>query len=111
MPEPRGGVAKSLFEPICSCEFPHNFLWRPHFAKPHFRVSMRRSSSNFLKRRLIMRTKSNALLLCALTGGTVLLSAARADEYHGTMEQQMACTPDVWRFCSDQIPDANRIVA
>jgi hypothetical protein len=27
------------------------------------------------------------------------------------MEQQMACTPDVWRLCSDQIPDANRIVA
>jgi hypothetical protein len=23
----------------------------------------------------------------------------------------MACTPDVWRLCSDQIPDANRIVA
>jgi hypothetical protein len=27
------------------------------------------------------------------------------------MEQQMACTPDVWRLCSDQIPDVNRIVA
>jgi hypothetical protein len=23
----------------------------------------------------------------------------------------MACTPDVWRLCSDQIPDVNRIVA
>jgi hypothetical protein len=37
--------------------------------------------------------------------------AAQAQEYRGTMEQQMACTPDVWRLCSDQIPDANRIVA
>jgi len=27
------------------------------------------------------------------------------------MEQQMACTPDVFRLCGDQIPDANRIVA
>ena len=23
----------------------------------------------------------------------------------------MACTPDVWRLCSDQIPDVGRIVA
>jgi hypothetical protein len=36
---------------------------------------------------------------------------AFADEYRGTMEQQLACTPDVWRLCSDQIPDVNRIVA
>lgn len=27
------------------------------------------------------------------------------------MEQQMACTPDVWRLCFDQIPDVNRITA
>ena len=37
--------------------------------------------------------------------------AAFAEEYRGTMEQQMACTPDVWRLCGDQIPDVNRIVA
>src|SRR5258708_20147174 len=36
--------------------------------------------------------------------------AALAEEYRGTWEQQMACTPDVWRLCSDQIPDVNRIV-
>jgi hypothetical protein len=23
----------------------------------------------------------------------------------------LACTPDVWRLCGDQIPDVNRIVA
>jgi hypothetical protein len=44
-----------------------------------------------------------------LTVGSV--QAAFADEYRGTMEQQMACTPDVWRLCGDQIPDVNRIVA
>jgi hypothetical protein len=44
-------------------------------------------------------------------GGAVTLSAAGAEEYRGTWEQQMACTPDVWRLCSDQIPDTNRIVA
>lgn len=37
--------------------------------------------------------------------------AAFAEEYRGTWEQQMACTPDVWRLCGDQIPDVNRIVA
>jgi hypothetical protein len=37
--------------------------------------------------------------------------AAFAQEYRGTMQQQMACTPDVWRLCSGQIPDVNRIVA
>jgi hypothetical protein len=38
-------------------------------------------------------------------------TVAFAEEYRGTWEQQMACTPDVWRLCSDQIPDASRIVA
>jgi hypothetical protein len=58
-----------------------------------------------------MRTKLVALTLALPLGGAVMLSAARAEEYRGTWEQQMACTPDVWRFCSDQIPDTNRIVA
>jgi hypothetical protein len=38
-------------------------------------------------------------------------SSARADEYRGTFEQRMACTPDVFRLCSAAVPDANRIVA
>jgi hypothetical protein len=32
-------------------------------------------------------------------------------EERGTLEQQMACTPDVFRLCGAQIPDSNRIVA
>src|SRR6478735_5009956 len=40
----------------------------------------------------------------------VATGAAWSEEYRGTWEQQMACTPDVWRLCSDQIPDAGRIV-
>jgi hypothetical protein len=46
-------------------------------------------------------------LASALAGGT----SAAAQEYRGTMQQQMACTPDVFRLCGAQIPDANRIVA
>ena len=40
-----------------------------------------------------------------------LQTAAYSQEYRGTWEQQQACTPDVWRLCSAQIPDTNRIVA
>jgi hypothetical protein len=58
-----------------------------------------------------MRTERFALSLALAIGGLVAQGAASAEEYRGTLEQQMACTPDVWRLCSDQIPDTNRIVA
>jgi hypothetical protein len=38
-------------------------------------------------------------------------SSATAQEHRGTIEQQMACTPDVFRLCGAAIPDENRIVA
>src|SRR4051795_11081726 len=50
-------------------------------------------------------------LALAIGSAAALQTVAFAEEYRGTMEQQMACTPDVWRLCSDQIPDVNRIVA
>jgi hypothetical protein len=40
-----------------------------------------------------------------------LQTSAFSQENRGTAEQQMACTPDVWRLCFDQIPDVNRITA
>jgi hypothetical protein len=43
--------------------------------------------------------------------GIAIQTPAFSQEYRGTFEQQMACTPDVWRLCFDQIPDANRITA
>ncbi|MEY9756638.1 hypothetical protein [Bradyrhizobium yuanmingense] len=58
-----------------------------------------------------MRTERIALGVALAVGGIMAHSTASAQEYRGTMEQQMACTPDVWRLCSDQIPDVNRIVA
>ena len=57
-----------------------------------------------------MRTRRIALGVALSIGGFVA-QGADAQEYRGTWEQQMACTPDVWRLCSDQIPDTNRIVA
>src|ERR1700760_3729441 len=38
-------------------------------------------------------------------------TSAWAQHYRGTMDQQMACTPDVWRLCGEAIPDVDRIVA
>jgi hypothetical protein len=57
-----------------------------------------------------MRTGSIALSV-VVSIGAMVAQGAQAQDYRGTMEQQMACTPDVWRLCSDQIPDTNRIVA
>ncbi|CAN7510298.1 hypothetical protein LJR220_004614 [Bradyrhizobium sp. LjRoot220] len=60
--------------------------------------------------RIVLRP---VVLSLALAIGSVgaLQSTASAQEYRGTWEQQMACTPDVWRLCSDQVPDVSRIVA
>jgi hypothetical protein len=58
-----------------------------------------------------MRTERIALSVALAVGGMVAQGAAFAQDNRGTMEQQMACTPDVWRLCSDQIPDVNRITA
>jgi hypothetical protein len=59
-----------------------------------------------------MRTQRIVLgLAIAIGGGIAAAAPASSEEYRGTWEQQMACTPDVWRLCSDQVPDVSRIVA
>ena len=59
-----------------------------------------------------MRTQRIVVSLAiSIVSGIAVQNAASAQEYRGTWEQQMACTPDVMRLCGDQIPDANRIVA
>jgi hypothetical protein len=57
-----------------------------------------------------MRVNRIALSL-VVAAGLAVQGVASAQENRGTMEQQMACTPDVWRLCFDQIPDAGRITA
>jgi len=58
-----------------------------------------------------MRTKLIVLSLALPLGGMLTPGAAGAEPYQGTWEQQMACTPDVWRLCGAAIPDVDRIVA
>ncbi len=42
--------------------------------------------------------------------GAAAATGVMAEEYRGTSEQQMACTPDVFRLCGGAIPDVDRIV-
>ena len=51
------------------------------------------------------------LNLVIAVGGTLAVQSAALAQHSGTMEQQMACTPDVFRLCGAQIPDEDRIVA
>ena len=39
------------------------------------------------------------------------VNGASAQDYRGTSDQQSACMSDVFRLCSGDIPDVNRIVA
>jgi hypothetical protein len=59
-----------------------------------------------------MPVRRNFLILAiSIACGVSCQTPAFSQENRGTMEQQMACTPDVFRFCGAQIPDVNRIVA
>ncbi|WP_456734297.1 hypothetical protein [Bradyrhizobium sp. USDA 3364] len=58
-----------------------------------------------------MQKQRIVLSLAIAIGGLGVAVPALSQEYRGTWEQQMACTPDVWRLCGDQVPDTNRIVA
>jgi hypothetical protein len=57
-----------------------------------------------------MKNTSLWLALC-FAASFAAPNLARAEEYRGTFEQQLACTPDVFRLCNSEIPDVNRIVA
>lgn len=59
-----------------------------------------------------MRTSAAVLgLVLTMTIGIAGQGLTLSDQYRGTFEQRLACMPDVWRLCSDDVPDVNRIVA
>ena len=60
-----------------------------------------------MRKRRILGMVALVGVAAAVVGGT----PAFAQEHRGTMEQQIACTPDVFRLCGAAIPDENRIVA
>ena len=57
-----------------------------------------------------MQKQRIVLGLAVTIAGIGAVTPASSQEYRGTWEQQMACTPDVWRLCSDRVPDVSRIV-
>lgn len=48
----------------------------------------------------------------ALAGAALIFGiSAKSYAHSGTQQEQEACTPDVFRLCSAQIPNEDRIVA
>jgi hypothetical protein len=73
-----------------------------------------RNSARFNPRKEGWNMRAHRIFLSfaiAMGCGITLQSSAFSQEYRGTWEQQMACTPDVWRLCGAQVPDVDRIVA
>lgn len=49
---------------------------------------------------------------CLFAVGLCLASSpGQAQQHRGSPEDQAACTPDVYRLCSEEIPDEDDIVA
>jgi hypothetical protein len=51
-----------------------------------------------------------AAFVALLLVGPAAARAQENSEYHGTHEQQVACTGDVFRLCLSEIPNVSRIV-
>jgi hypothetical protein len=51
-----------------------------------------------------------AAFVALLLVGSAAARAQENSEYHGTREQQVACTGDVFRLCLSEIPNVSRIV-
>jgi hypothetical protein len=55
--------------------------------------------------------RAHAVHSLALAALLVAGSSAWAEDYRGTEQQRVACTPDVFRLCSWEIPNVDRIIA
>jgi hypothetical protein len=49
--------------------------------------------------------------IAILSAGFAVMSTSTSFAHSGTEDEQQACTPDVFRLCSAQIPNEDRIVA
>ena len=95
----------------------HILLYGVNLPTPHlFSTSMERfvtrTRTPLIEEGSDMRVHRIVLSLAMATGlrHRRLKMPLFREEYRGTLEQQMACTPDVFRLCGEQIPDVNRIV-
>ena len=58
---------------------------------------------------MIIIVRSLTLALAVVCLGPTLATAAQ--QHRGSADDQIACTPDVYRLCSEYIPDEDDIVA
>jgi hypothetical protein len=68
---------------------------------------LREEEGTAMRKHRIFRIVALVGLIATVAGG----NSAAAQEHRGTLQQQMACTSDVFRLCGAAIPDENRIVA
>jgi hypothetical protein len=62
----------------------------------------------------VIRSFQLAAGVATLVAGTILPVLAQTPygaDYRGTIEQQRACRPNVFQFCSGEIPNVRRITA
>jgi hypothetical protein len=57
--------------------------------------------------RILLAGSVHPLAMAALL---LMGSSALAQDYRGTEQQRVACTPDVFRLCSWEIPNVDRII-
>jgi hypothetical protein len=105
---PTGSVCKGFGQPIShfgvrgDLSMPHSF-WRLQAWHPAIQPFL--EGPDMRAHRIVLS------LAIPVTCGILTQTPVAAEEYRGTLEQQMACTPDVWRLCFDQMPDVSRITA
>ncbi|MGJ5178809.1 hypothetical protein ACQR16_27715 [Bradyrhizobium oligotrophicum] len=58
-----------------------------------------------------MRAQQFVLILSTMLASGLGVQPAASQGNQGTADQQMACTPDVWRLCSQYVPDRDSIVS
>jgi hypothetical protein len=102
------GSVRGFFRAFTSCCVTRTFPIRSYsISAKHFSCGIAHVSKG-----VVMRAHRTFLGFAIVMGcGITLQSTAFSQEYRGTWEQQMACTPDVWRLCGAQVPDVDRIVA
>jgi hypothetical protein len=59
---------------------------------------------------MIMRRTGTRIIAALIVAGAITVSASPGHAL-GTSEQRAACTPDVFRLCSSEIPNVDHIIA
>jgi hypothetical protein len=100
----RGGTRKKD-EAKFLCDESHGL-----HSRPHANVRRRLLKRPFTSGKKVM-VRISKLMLGSVALAVALVTFSNASFAVGTAEQRAACTPDVFRLCSSEIPNIPRIVA